>query len=307
MIKFTVDKVLEADRLARADIRDFIHDSLAPAMRALSTSEMTEIATVLNHADKIETPATPEFLRAQGFSEKQIAFAEAHKTAMDASFNAINTAREAAGLKPITKRAAYSAMNFTGDFRKLVYKTGENGEKSVVGVIGAKTAFGLKALEKQLRAEHPEYDIEPGKARYMAGGANEKGGSAVQAVQRALELLSENDTEVKQFLDILDEVKTKEAYDFLGAKAHTKQKKGVFGSEGRKPWLSAEQNAKDFMDAQLQYAEAAMRWGHLSKASTDIKQLLSSDLNMPNAKEWSESYLQNALNLHLANSFQFQL
>lgn len=298
VIKFTVDKVLEADRLARADVRDYIHDSLAPAMRALSTSEMTEIAAVLNHADKIETPVTPEFLRSQGFSEKQVAFAEAHTKAMDASFNAINQAREMAGLKPISKRAAYSAMNFTGDFRKLVYKIGEDGEKSVVGVIGAKTAFGLSALEKKIRASNPEYEIEAGKPRYMGGGGNDKGGSAVQAVQRALELLSENNGEVKQFLDVLDEIKTKEAYNFLGANAHTKQKKGVFGSEGRKPWLSAEQNAKDFMDAQLQYAEAALRWGHLSNASNEIKQLLTSDLNMPNAKEWSESYLQNALGMN---------
>lgn len=297
IIKFTVDKVLNADRLARADVRDYIHDSLAPAMRDLSKAEMTEIATVLNHADKVQVPVTPEFLRNQGFSEKQIAFAEAHRQTMDASFDAINRAREAAGLDPISKRVAYAAMNFTGDYRKLVYTLDEDGNKTVVGAIGAKTAWGLKGIEKQLKKANPEYVIEA-KPRYMGGNAGEKGGSAVLAVQQALSLLAENDPNTKAFLDVMEQIKTSEAYDYLNTRSHTKAKKGVFGAEGRKPWESAEQNAKDFMDAQLQYAEAALKWGHLSDAANDVKKVLASDVDMPNAKQWSEQYLQNALGIN---------
>lgn len=297
IVKFTVDQVLNADRKARADVRDYIHDSLAPAMRDLSKSEMTEIAAVLNHADKVQVEITPDFLRQQGFNEKQVRFAETHRQTMDASFEAINRAREAAGLKPISKRTAYSAMNFTGDYRKLVYKLNEAGEKEVVGAIGAKTSFGLNSIEKQIKKANPEYIVEA-KPRYMGGNAGEKGGSAVAAVQHALELLSENNPATKDFLDLLDEMKTQEAYSYLNAKDHTKAKKGVFGAEGRKPWESVEQNAKDFMDAQLQYAEAALKWGHLSDAANQVKQVLASDVDMPNAKEWSESYLQNALGLN---------
>lgn len=297
IIKFTVDKVLNADRLARADVRDYIHDSLAPAMRDLPKAEMTEIATVLNHADKVQVPVTPEFLRQQGFSEKQVAFAEAHRQTMDASFDAINRAREAAGLDPISKRVAYAAMNFTGDYRKLVYTLDEDGNKTVVGAIGAKTAWGLKGIEKQLKKANPEYVIEA-KPRYMGGNAGEKGGSAVLAVQQALSLLAENDPNTKAFLDVMEQIKTSEAYDYLNTKSHTEAKKGVFGAEGRKPWESAEQNAKDFMDAQLQYAEAALKWGHLSDAANDVKKVLASDVDMPNAKQWSEQYLQNALGIN---------
>lgn len=298
IIKFTVDKVLAADRLARADVRDYIHDSLAPAMRDLSKAEMTEIVTVLNHADKVQVPVTPEFLRQQGFSEKQVAFAEAHRQTMDASFEAINKARTAAGMEPISKRVAYAAMNFTGDYRKLVYTLDGEGNKTVVGAIGAKTVWGLKSIEKRLKAENPSYVVETGKPRYIGGNSGEKGGSAVLAVQQALSLLAENDPNTKAFLDVMEQIKTAEAYDYLNTKSHTKAKKGVFGAEGRKPWESAEQNAKDFMDAQLQYAEAALKWGHLSEAANEVKQVLSSDVDMPNAKQWSEGYLQNALGIN---------
>jgi len=297
IIKFVVDKMLDADRLARADIRDYIHDSLAPAMRDLSTVERTEIATVLNQADMNKVEVTPEFLQKHGFSEKQTAFAQAHKQTMDAAFERINAARAAAGKAPIDKRTAYSAMNATGDFRKRVYTLDEDGNKVVVGVLGAKTKWGLASIEKKMRASNPEYIIES-ETRYGAPTTTGRGGSTVVAIQQALEMLSENSPATNEFLQVLEDIKTKEAYDYRGQKSHTKGKKGVFGMEGRKPWLTAEENAKDFMDAQLQYAEAALKWGHLSDATREANKVLASDVDMPNAKKWAEGYIRNALGLN---------
>lgn len=292
IVKFTVDKVLNADRKARADVRDYIHDSLAPAMRALSTQEMIDVAAILNQADMDQVPVDSNFLRQYGFSDKQIAFAEAHRATMDKAFEAINKAREAVGKEPIDKRVSYAAMAATGDFRKLVYKMSEDGVKEVVGIIGANTRRGLSNVEKKLAGK----DYIFGEERF-AGGAK-RGASDVQAIMDVLEHLSENNPSTKDFLDVLSDLKAQDAYNFVNMSKHTKQKKGVFGMEGRKEWVSELQNAKDFMDAQLKYAESALRWGHLSDAATEVKKVLSSDVDQPNAKKWAEGYFNNALGLN---------
>jgi hypothetical protein len=293
IIKFTVDKVLNADRLARADVRDYIHDTMAPAMRDLSNSEMIDIHKVLNHADMKQVEVTPEFLRSQGFSEKQVAFADAHREVMDYAFDSINRARAAAEKGPIDRRIAYSAMSAAGDFRKLVYKLDADGNKEIVGIVGAKTRAGLNSLADKFQKQG--YTL--GEERYMGGG-RDHGGSAVQALQQALEHLAENSPATREFLDTMDSIKTQEAYSYMNAKKHTMQKKGIFGMEGRKPWESDLQNARDFMDSQLLYAESAIKWGHLADAATEVNKVLSSDVAQPNAKKWAESYFQNSLGLN---------
>jgi len=293
IVKFTVDKVLNADRKARADVRDFIHDSLAPAMRALPEKDMVEIASILNDADLNKYEITPELLRKHGLSEQQIAFAQVHRETMDKAFESINKARAAADKPPIEKRISYAAMAATGDYRKVVHQKNADGEMEVVGVIGANTRRGLANIEAKLQGKGYEF----GKERF-AGGGSRKGASDVQAVMDALEHLAENNPNTKTFLDVLSDLKTQEAYSFVNAQKHTKAKKGVFGMEGRKQWQTDLENAKDFMDAQLRYAESAIRWGHLSDAATEIKQVLSSDVDQPNAKVWAEKYFQNALGIN---------
>jgi hypothetical protein len=292
IVKFTVDKVLNADRKARADVRDFIHDSLAPAMRNLSTQEMIDVAAILNQADMDQIPVDSNFLRQYGFSDKQIAFAEAHRATMDKAFESLNQARAAVGKAPVEKRVSYAAMAATGDFRKLVHKIGEDGVKEVVGVISANTRRGLAKIEKGLSGK----DYIFGEERYAGG--TKKGASDVQAIMDILEHLSENNEATRDFLDVLSDLKAQDAYNFVNMSKHTKQKKGVFGMEGRKEWESELQNAKDFMDAQLKYAESAIRWGHLSDAATEVKKVLASDVDQPNAKKWAEGYFNNALGLN---------
>jgi len=295
-IKYAVDKVLNADRLTRADTAQYIHDGLAPAMRALSNKEFVEVAQAMNYADLMEVDLTPAMLQEHGFNAKQVDLVNIHRTTMNKAIDGINRAREVAGKAPIDKRVAYASMSATGDFQKLVYQTNEKGEKSVIGVIGAKTRMGLEALQKRLGEKG--YDTDAfGEERYKGSG-RERTGSGTTAMMQALEHLAENDPNSAAFLDVLADLKQQEAYDFLNVKRHAKGKKGIFGMEGRKSWESNYTNAKDFMDAQLQYAESAMKWGHISEASTGIKEILSSDTKAPNAKKWVEGYFQNSLGMN---------
>jgi hypothetical protein len=134
-----------------------------------------------------------------------------------------------------------------------------------------------------------------GEERYFGGMPRERG-SANQAFMHAMEMLAEGDPRVKMFVDVLNDIRTTEAYNFLNAKTHTMAKKGIRGMEGRKDYVTAEQNAKDGFKAQLNYMEAAIKWGHLSDAVRDVKKVLDDpEVKHPNAKQLSERYIYNAL------------
>lgn len=292
IVTFTTQKVLEADRLSRADVRDYIHDSLAPAMRDLPKKDFTEIAQAINLADFTQETLTPELLSKYGFNEKQQRLVEIHRQVMDYAFEQMNKARALVGKDPIPKRTAYAAMQMSGDFKRLVYKLDENGEKSVVAVLGANTRAGLNKIMKHESLQGKGYIF--GEERYSVGG-QAKSGDAQANLQMALEHLAENNPATKEFLDVVSDMVAKDAYGFLNAKKHTLGKKGVRGMQGREDWVSAGQNAKNLMDSQLKYAEMMIRWGHIADAAKQVGDVLSGDVKAPNAKAWSESYLQNAL------------
>lgn len=291
LIQHTAHTWLNADRVARGLVQEYIQQGLAPAYRALSKTEATEVGQILNLADLNPTrELTPEFLDGLGLSQKQKAAIQAHQKTMDAAFNAINEARAAAGKEPIDRRRAYAAMRATGDYKRLVYQM-VDGEKVVVGIVGSDFRVKTNRLAKQLEAKG--YIV--GEERQTRFG-NTRGGKA--AVMQLMEHLADNNPASKDFLDIIAQIDQENAYNYLNAKKHTLEKKGIFGMEGRKDWESPETNAKELLTAQLIYAENAFRWAELSKAMAETKKILSSDLDQPNAKEWIQRYTDNALGIN---------
>jgi hypothetical protein len=292
VIKFAVEQIHAQERKARGEIESEVHGKLVSASQALTKTEKGQIWAVINLADSLERSVTPEQLAARGFNEKQIHFFNTHREVMDLSFERLNQARLAAGKKPVKKREAYAAMSMTGDYRKLVYKLDEAGEKKIVGVIGSDLRAKLNFRAKKL--EEAGYTV--GEERYFGGVPRQKG-SAQSAFMDALEFLAENDPNVATLLKTFDDINRQEAYSFLNMKKHTMQKKGVFGMEGRKEWLSPEQNAKEGIQSQINYAEQAIKWGHVSEAAREVRKVLSSEnvKHMPEAKRWSEEYVQNAM------------
>jgi hypothetical protein len=286
VVSFVVDRINRQDRLARADIRDYVHDKLGNATRDLSKQEKSEVWNVVDLADLHQKEASLEQLAEAGFNQKQLNYFQAHREVMNYAFDKLNQAREVAGKKPIDKRVAYAAMRSTGDFRKLVYKEG-----SVVGVISSNYRAKLNSLTKSME----EKGLTVGEERYY-GGQRDRKGSANEAFTSAVEWMAENDSRAQEFLDVLEQIRTSEVYGYLNAKTHTKGKKGIFGMEGRKTWEDAKRNAEEGMQSQLDYAERAIKWGHISDAAAQVHEVLSSpDVKMPNAKAWSEKYLYNAL------------
>lgn len=288
LIRYVVEKIQEADRLSRAMTRDWVHGRLAPAMREMSAAEQGQIWKAIEVADLSQRPIDFDALARSGANPAQIQFAKEHREAMDFAYTQINRARAAAGKEPIDKRVAYAAMRASGDFRRLVYDK-EGGK--VVGIIGSDFRRRLEGLQGEMEKQ----GFHVGEERYFGAHVKNRD-SANEAFMSAIEHMADSDPRVADFVDVLDKIRTSEAYNFLNTKKHTMDKKGIQGMDGRKSWMSPEENAADGFRSQLNYMEAAIKWGNLSEAADAIKPLMTDkEVKMPLAKRWAEDYLKNAL------------
>lgn len=284
--------IRDAENKANYIVRELIQKDrtgYAASLRDMTRKEKAELHSfmLLNEGKQA---ITPEILRSRGFNDKQISAWEAHTKTMQAALEGINSARASAGKPPIEARTAYMAGVFSGDFKRVFLSpTGE-----IVGVIGARTKWEMNRLSNRVARLHPDW--KAGEVRYTAKG-KERGNAHTQ-FEQTLEFLAENDPNIKAFTKTLEQILTEDAYNMLNLKKHTKQKKGVFGSEGKKEWESLERNAEEGFKAQVRYAEQAIKWGEMSKAVQEIKPLLSdADLlnQRPKTIKVASDYVDRAL------------
>jgi len=302
VVHYSVDRLLQGDNLAHAEVTEKLHNNYLGALRDLSTAERTKAYEVLNLADKHQVEITPEMMQKYGLSEKVQVFIEMHQHTMADVLKSINEARASVGKKPIAAREAYSAMNMTGDFRKVVYKI-VDGKQEVVGVIGADTKNigkrSLSALEKKVLEKDPTLQFGP--LQDMSKTSRSARGTPHEAFQDVLATLGEDNPHIKEFVETLRQVSNDDPSNYLGMQKHTMQKKGVWGMEGRKFWENTEENARAFFDNQIRYIESGFTWGQLSKAAKDVNDVLRNPevvKSHPNAIRLVDDYMQNALGIN---------
>ncbi len=296
VIRVVGEYIRKANNLAMEATGRLIHDDLAPKGRALSGKEKADVWAVQQIAEAKGIKLTEDFLRKEGFNQKQIDWVTTHASVMDDMYSKLGESMKAAGLEPVSARVAYLASKARGDFRKLVSKetVDANGKPvtTVVGILGDNTRGGLEKQVSRLKKDHPEYKI--GEERYY-GGRRAKG--TEEGFTQMLDFLSKNDPNIGEFVKHVNDMLTQDAFQYMNAKTHTMQKKRVFGMEGRKLYSDAVKNAEEGMQAQVRYAETMIKWSELSKAIAELKPLLKADngLDMPLAKQWANEYIQGAL------------
>jgi hypothetical protein len=297
VIKRVSERILDAVKTSKGAIASLVHDGLAPAARNLSKQEKADVWAAQVLAEQTKRPLTREMLEKHGFNERQIKWVETHTKVMAEMLPRVNEASKLSGEGAVRPQMAYLASRAAGDFRRLVYKevTKPDGsvEKTPVSILGANTRWKLNADIKKLQDAHPEWIV--GEERYFGGGG--KRGGTADGFSQMLELIGKNNPDVKLLAEHVNELLTKDAYNYMNAKTHTMEKKGIAGMQGRKEFADAVTNAEEGMKAQIQYAEKIIEWSEMTKAIADLKPILVGDngLNMPKAKEWSEQYIQQAL------------
>lgn len=295
IIRKTFAAVSEAYNRAHTNIRNAIQDpdiGLPALFRKMTKQEAGDWWAARQVAEG-EMNLTRVQMEEMGWSEKQIQMNKRFDEITNYVFDKMNAARQIAGKGPIDKRIGYLAGQASGDFRRLVYKLDEQGNKQVIGILGSDIRKVLDRRVAALLKEHPEWKVDH---EIMANRGKRE--NRQKAFEDAVEMLAENNPDTKALIDAYDNILKSDAYNYMNAKKHTMQKKGVFGTEGFKRDVDAWTNAKEGMASQIRYIEKMFNWVEMSKAVDEVRPLLTDDsINMPNAKRWSSDYIDRALGI----------
>ena len=291
IIRKTFAAVKEASHRANENIQFFIQDKkegLPALFRSLNKKEVSDWWSnrILLEGDKTYSS---EAMRKAGMSDKQMKLNDKLDQALDFAFSKYNEARAVAGKSPIDRRAGYLAGQASGDFKRAIL----NKKGDFIGVLAGDSRRALNRRMEKMKALQPDWTFGPEKT--STRGRKE---SRQKAFEDAVEMMGDKNPNAAALMDAYEQMLKDDAYNYMTAKKHAMQKKGVHGMEGFKIDVDSWTNAREGMASQIRYIEKILNWAEMSKAVKEVSPLLTdASIDMPNAKAWSSDYLDRALGI----------
>ncbi len=281
-------------------------------LRKLSSKEREQVVETMFWQDKHQRRLSTDELRTAGLNDKQINFIQHVQEMNDVKYKLFNETRKSLGLPEVTYREGYSMGTFRGDYRTMVYD--KNGH--VIGFVGTHTLVGHKLALSKVKKDYPDAKFSEIRRKSLDGSGTHSS-NFFTGVQDILTTLSKNDPRFAKIKDIANAVNAEEADGLFGSNLHAKDKKGIWGAEGKKFWEDKTTNTKEFLKAYVEDWESGIL-SHLNlPKEVEFKAVLESPEldHMPNAKKYAEDYINNmtgrslgdtadAINKVIDNSFR---
>ena len=275
------------------------------ALRKLSKQEVLELGKLFRDENTTNVKYDGDIL-AQRLSAKQLIVYDRMRSMFDASFEAQNAERKAKGQPEITRREAYLASKWVGDFKRPVYETIKNSKGEVVldkdgkpaqklvWYLADNTRRGLKKQWKALQKDNPELILGDEHAAKFTPGQTD-----MQSMYtKMLDILGRDDPAVERVKKMWEDYQQVEAEFTKGQQRHFENKAGIRGFVGDRPGVEPCKDTLEMLQQNIQYAKNAFQWSEMQKAADGVKQLLSDkELNQsqPNNVSYVREYFKNAL------------
>jgi hypothetical protein len=260
-------------------------DGLATKVQNLNGKELTSTIEALRQGSANKFKLTSEVMDKLGFNEKQKSFVEAYYKHSQGLLDAQNASRAELGFKPIESHEGWFTDVWKGQYKTAVF----DAKGDVVAFITTDTKFGQAKAKEHYTKQYPGATF----GSMLTSGLNGKNTVDVfSGLNDVLAIVAKNDPKMAEVLARGQEVQKLANNDLFGVSKHELRKSGkVGGSEGNKPWLSREQNAKQAAKAMIDYFETAIEHTALQKPLAEINKLvLDTDIDQPNAKEAVQRY-----------------
>jgi hypothetical protein len=276
---------------ARADVAKFSQEyitksdtGLVTRIQDLAPKEKVAVMDALLEGDKQQHRFTRETMEKMGFNERQQAFIEQFQKTADAIFDKWNTARADLGFKPVAYREGWFPGIFKGGYKTLV----TNGKGDIVGMVATDTKWQQKAARDWYSKKFPDAQF----SSTQRSGLGKTKVDFFSGLNDVLAILAKGDPKMAELLAKSQEAQKTANNNLFSVGAHELQKKGIVGNQGNKPWLSKERNAKEALEAMIDYFEQAAEHHALQKPLHEIDSLVkSAELDhMPNVKGYLQKY-----------------
>ena len=288
---------------ADAQTRKFLTNPEGAAHRweNLSKDEQVQVAALLKQgSDEIRDFTVAELTEA-GYNQKQIDAVQAWYKAKDYLYDFANEQLTSVEKEGFPKRPGWMPGVFEGDFWSLVLE-----DDKVVGYVGTNTKAGYNSIVKDLQKENPNLVITPMKKKGLEG--NFRRSDLAAGMADIMSMLAKNDPRFADVQARIQEITKDRAHAWLGAELHTRNKKGIFGTQGNKPWeKDAHKSAQELMRAAFKvWEEETLSYAMLPK-TTEITALVNNPEVMaawPRAIDYINDYMYTAVGSHVGRTGQ---
>jgi hypothetical protein len=240
-------------------------------------------------------------------TESQHDLANTIRKSWDDLYAAINEVRASRGMGPVPYRPNYLTAIFKGPYRGLVRdaRVSPDGKPGpVIGVVGAKTMKEAKIAVEELTRLASEKGLqvkieEPTFSPVFASKSFQKNiGSHYVQMNELMNIFGNESPTGRAFQDMATEWYDRRVLDHLGYRQHFKNKVGVYGAEGNKPWKDIRENALDLLDAQVAGLQAGWQWVAQQRVAQEIHTVFNAPetKHLVNATEYLTKYYDHAFN-----------
>lgn len=296
LMLFTGRWIQYAQKRGEFDIRNEVAP-LEKSIRGLDSQQLQLLQEGLKRAQSKEKQFTPEQLKQTGMKPDVIKLYEDINKGFDKIYEKQVAMQQALGEKPMTREEAYYSSIWHGDYHALI----KNKDGKPVWYIQTYSRSEGKAALEYLKKNFPDLPLDKVKMENRANKIDPNTPKdVIGAYQDMMKYFTDDPATTALMKEALEEYAKDRGYASLGQDKHFREKMGIRGFEGDRPWLSDKQNAINGMKAQLTYLKNAYKWVPMQEALTEIKKVMSNEdliKAQPNNMELAKAHVARQLGL----------
>lgn len=258
VVKYARDVFLQSRNTAEKFSRDYVTgpEGLNKIYRGLNKNEFNDVAEAITSASRNKHQLSLEEMKSLGLNEKQISFMNRFKESMDGMFKLANDALAKSGLAPMDQHTGYFPQMFSGAYSSLAGHT-KDGRFIVKAIAQGDTKWQHKAALGWVKSQG--YDTVIHLPRKGLKDTTYKSNNVFNGFNDLIRELAKNNPDIAASKALVDQhikQSTNRLYNF---NMHEKPKTGVIGNLGERPWLTRDQNSRQFLEAMINYIEEGSR------------------------------------------------
>jgi hypothetical protein len=278
---------------------------MSPIWAKLSGPERVAVMDALQSGDKHQFQINDSVMNQLGFNDKQRQLVKTFYAADERLFADWNAELERVGLKQIRERTGHFPGIFTGAYKTVVAREKVVDGKKVLdkkgnpvmeslGIIATDTRAQQKLAQDHVRQQYPEARFVEQKRASLAGSANRYYSDIFSGMNDVMEMLGKEDPRFLEIQELVSGAVTQANNRLFNFNVHELSKKGVFGNDGNRPWLSPERNANDAFKSLVRYFEEGAQHHALQVPLKEVREVANSPelSHLPNTMKYLDAYMK---------------
>lgn len=257
LIKFANTLIDDALSTAQHVIKQHVLDTgkgkntVAQLLMGMPTAHRETVHAILKRGDELQMQVDPS--KIPGLTDNQKALILKHYEVDTLIYDKGQAARKAVGLPGFADRKGHVPGRFKGRNRALV----QDASGRVIGFIGEDVFSTFQEAMKWAKKNHPGAKV----TEITGAGRHATNLSTISELLSTVPGISE---ELRNAARLMDDA-------MFNMDKHAKDKAGIWGNEGNRPWAEDARNSKDFYQDLMQYYEEAFQHHALQVPLQEIR------------------------------------